>query len=125
MSGSDSGAIRNQTRPIVATTAAGYTLINGTGTFLFFFTPNDGLSHVFYCGATKNVTVAETGGQISVFWTSQGHAFGITLFGGGAGVGNYQTSQTFVADPNTSVSVQQFSALTLGASNVTAGISGG
>lgn len=104
---------------VAQTAVAGYTLINGTGTVpgLTWTAPNDGALHWFTVYALLYVSTAnETGGQISVNFTApNGQAGSEQLFAAGLAVGvRFPSSQPLVCQANTTVSVAQVTALTLG-----------
>jgi Tfp pilus assembly protein PilW len=102
---------------------AGYTLVNGTGTIAQVTTPNDGAVHTVQVSTIIIVSVAETGGQIQTAFTApdnsaqtqQNHAAGL-------GTGLARTSMTLLCRPNTTVTLSQNSALTVGAAVLWASI---
>lgn len=99
-----------------ATPVAGSALQNGTPTFLAYTTPNDGQLHHYLLVAFLNVTVAQTGGLIILAGTCLGQAANINpVFAGGAGAGVSRFSAGGVVDPNTAITVGQFTAMTAGA----------
>lgn len=101
------------------TPAAGFSLINGTPNIIGLTTPNDGQMHSVAVGGGKIVTAAETGGNTVIRWVCGGQSFVAALINGAQVAGNYTSNTLVVAcDPNTTVVVQQSSALTAGASTV-------
>lgn len=107
------------------TPAAGTALINGTQTLCQWTTPNDGVPHDFRVSAIQNVAVLETGGQVQVAFTdSRGNAATSVLFAGGSGVGDQGQSLERLAAPNTTIQVNQSTALTAGTATVDAQIWG-
>lgn len=115
----------NSLTPTARTSTAGFALQNGTPNVLTFNTPNDGNMHEYGVAATLNVTTLEVGGQVSLNWTAGGHAYSVVAFASALAVGNYTFSQPIIADPNTAVTIAQTAALTSGAANAFAAISGG
>jgi hypothetical protein len=101
-----------------ATAVAGYTLVNGTGNVITWTTPNDGLQHRVTIMASLDVTVAETGGQISATYTTPDAGAGNhTLFAAGLGTTPALPAApwTIIVGANTTVTVLQATALTVGA----------
>lgn len=103
----------------VSTPTAGFAKTNGTPIILSLTTPNDGNMHLVTIAIAENVTALETGGQVSIIYTAGGHASGnVILYNGGAAAGFHNQSDTFIytvlADPNTTVTLQQTTALTAG-----------
>ena len=108
--------------------AAGYTLVNGTGTIISWTAATTGAAHYLLIPAVKDVTSNETGGSITLTATlPDGTAVSaVTVIGGGQSTGIYtsggpQFSQIVVKD-GTTVTIAQGSALTAGASVVWAAI---
>jgi hypothetical protein len=94
-------------------------LINGTQTIVSYNVPNDGKQHAINLQAFQSVTVAETGGAVSISVTTGGNTFSpISLFPGGGATGPTRTNFQLAADPGTTVTVTQSSALTAGAAVV-------
>lgn len=113
--------------PVVAkTTPNGTALVNGTPTILSWTAPNDGQLHVATYAFAIDVTVLQTGGAVTVNWTSQGVAHNFQPAAGGLAVGAYYTNagatSQFTVDPGTTVSIVQSSAQTAGAATVAAAI---
>lgn len=100
---------------ITRTPPGGYVLINGTGTIITAPVPNDGQLHPVTVNGVILVTVAETGGQITVSFTLNGGGQLLQIQAGGAGAGQSTSGGLFVADPGTTFTVRQNSALTVGA----------
>lgn len=101
-----------------ATPAAGVALVNGTPGILTWTSPNDGKLHVAMVLGLLNVSVAETGGQVTYSYTSpSGVAHSPQMFASGLGVGDAVFAVSVViVQANTVVSVNQATALTVGAS---------
>jgi hypothetical protein len=125
MSGSDSGRSQSTLTPNVRTAVAGFALQNATPNVVTFTTPNDGQLHAYDVAASLNVTVLEVGGQVSLNYTSGGHAYSVVVFASALAAGNYTFSQNITADPNAAVTIAQTAALTGGAAQIFAAISGG
>ena len=109
---------------LVQTTGdAGFPLQNATPGILSWTAPNDGLMHRVMVITFQNVTSAETGGVVSMTNTDpQGTPHVSGLYAGGSGVGVQYASQLRLVAPGTTVTVNQTSALTLGAATVWAEI---
>jgi hypothetical protein len=111
-----------------ATPAAGFALVNATPTILTWTAPNDGLLHRFQVFAAENVTVGQTGGQVSVTYTlpdgttSSVHA----LFGGGQTPGDNTPGQDFsiTIKAGGTVTIAQTQAMSVGTAVVWAEIWG-
>src|SRR5579862_5196763 len=117
---------QDQAAPVLAAQAAtplaGTALVNGTPNLLQWTAPNDGQVHSFNVAATAHVTLALTGGQIQVKWTSAGVNQVSTLLAGGEAAGTYVGlflgnggNGPQQCDPGTTVTIQQTSAVTAGA----------
>lgn len=111
-----------------ATTVAGYTLVNGTGNVITWTTPNDGKLHRFMLFYSMDITSNETGGAISVTFTSPGGTsvtYGILPASQNAGW-NFGETPAFsaIAKANTTVAIAQTTALTAGAAKLQAEIWG-
>lgn len=100
------------------TPAGGFALQNATPVVYTWTTPNDGNLHGFEAYAALTVTLAETGGATKVLWTINGVAQQATVFANALAVGTTVNTVQAVADPNTTVTLQQTSALTAGASKI-------
>lgn len=99
-----------------ATPAAGFALQNGTPVIFTWTPPNDGQAHAVLIGANLDVTVAETGGGVVLTCNlPDGSAGNPPVFSGGAGVGTFSFSQFRMVQAGQPVTLQQSSALTLGA----------
>ena len=110
-----------------ATPVAGYALINGTGNVITWTAPNDGAEHRFAALAAISVATNETGGAIIITGTNpDGTAFSHSLSAGGSSVGDVQAANSFlrVIEAGSTVTVQQSTALTLGAATLWAEIWG-
>lgn len=124
----DAGHVHAGLSLVAATGAGGYTLVNGTGTVISWSVPNDGQRHRFMLVYSMDITVNETGGAISVVFTSPGSTavtYGI-LPGSQTAGWNFGEAPAFCsfAKPGTTVSISQTSALTAGAAVLTADIWG-
>lgn len=109
------------------TPQAGFALQNGTPVIVSWTAPNDGQQHYFQFGGSRNVTVLEVGGQITLTFTPPGGAAQVTIViaAGGSGVGDaILNPEIGVIGPGTTVTLQQTSALTSGACMVSAAIWG-
>lgn len=102
-----------------STPVAGYTLVNATGVILSWTAPNDGNIHLVQLATALRVTSPETGGQIQFKFSSpDGTAGGVSQVSGGglaAGVYNGSAIPVTMVGPNTTVTVEQTSALSIGA----------
>ena len=102
---------------VATTLAAGFALQNATPNILTWTAPNDGQTHAVIVNAFKIVTVAETGGNVTIAYTCGGQAKTVTVAPGGAAIGTYPENWAgFVCDPGTTVTLAQQTALTAGAS---------
>jgi len=105
-----------------ATPAAGYALVNGTGTIISWTAPNDGQLHRVLFFGTLHVTSSETGGAVNVNFTSPDGISNANqaVFSAshGGGVFGPDKAGLVVVEAGTVVSVQQGSALTGGASTL-------
>lgn len=119
--------ISNPTAPVLPgarTPLTGFAKVNGTPTVLTVQIPNDGQTHPVLVTYQKLTTVAETQGAMRVNYTLNGSAnFLPGLDAGGAGIGTQNANASIEADPGTTVTLAQTSALTAGASTVFASIS--
>lgn len=96
---------------------AGVAMVNGTPGILSWTVPNDGQAHRVSVVGDKHVTVNETGGAVTMSWASpDGGAGTSTLFAGGQAAGLFGSSLDRVVQAGSVVTVQQSSALTVGAS---------
>jgi hypothetical protein len=115
-----------------ATPAAGYTLVNGTGTIISWTAPNDGQLHWVIVFGLGHVTSPQTGGQINISFTApDGTAKSAAYDGGGHGTGVFEPNNgggtgypAILVQAGSAVSVVQQTALTAGASLFWAGIWG-
>ncbi len=104
---------------LAATGAAGYSLVNGTGTIISWTAPNDGAVHrVILAGQLRVSGATETGGQIVLTWTlPDASASGNQqVVGGSQAVGVHPINGSFniMCQANTTVTLTQASALTAG-----------
>lgn len=125
MSGSDSGAIRTPTNlpPIASIRNQG--LINGTNTPLSTTVGSSNVTHLFYVATAVNVTVAETGGQITLTYTIANAVQTVVMDPGGHGLGQFTNGVVIAVDHGTQIQINQASALTLGTAALYAAIAGG
>jgi len=102
-----------------ATTAAGYTLINGTGTVISWTAPSDGALHRFIIYADLYVTSAETGGSIGFTYTLPNGTVTpvIPLFSAGQPAGNVlpDNATLFLMESGGTVTLSQTLGLSAGA----------
>ena len=103
---------------LAATPAAGFALQNATPNIITWTAPNDGVNHRVQIFGGKRVTVGETGGVVQVNATDPGGgAIARQLDPGGHVAGDFvYTAAQFLVQAGTTVTVQQSSALTVGAS---------
>jgi len=96
---------------------AGFALQNATPNILTWTAPNDGLPHRVAVFGGVRCSVAETGGVIQINATDlAGGNIARQLDAGGHGVGSFVfTSSMILVQPGSVVTVQQSSALSLGA----------
>lgn len=101
---------------VAITPAGGIGLINGTQNLLQYTTPNDGRQHLIVVSAVANITVAETGGTVVINYTVGGTNGQPQLLAGNTAPQLLAANQNaFMADPNTTVTIIQSTALTAGA----------
>lgn len=108
-----------------ATPEAGFAFQNGTPTIISWTAPNDGQEHraLFIC--SDQVTSALTGGQVTVAFTNPGGGTQtITLLTANGAVGAHHTLDGGIIGPGTTVTIQQATAVTLGAGTIWAEILG-
>jgi len=105
---------------LASTGLNGYTLQNASSVpIISCIVPNDGNLHRFIVFAALHVTSAETGGQITVTYTlPDGTVPSHTLFAAGLGLGDAVPALPYMitVKPGTIISIQQLTALTVGAS---------
>lgn len=107
---------------LVATTGATgtpYTLVNGTGNIISWTAPNDGNMHRVHIFSVMHVSVVEVGGQIQVAftWPDGSGSPTATVYGSAQAVGYHGPSNNdFLVEANTTLTLQQSSALTSGTS---------
>lgn len=110
---------------VADTGTTGIALTNGTGVLsgMSWTAPSDGNLHLVSCAAFQYVTSAETGGACKLeATTTQGPTMLVVIFAGGAGTGIGTVNTQILVEPGQSVSLQQTSALTVGASTLYAQI---
>ena len=101
---------------VSATPAAGVAMANGTPTFATWTAPNDGQLHWVQVYIEVHVTVAQTGGGVSMTATSpDGVTASPSVDAGGHAAGITTANLQRAVQAGSVVSVQQSSALTLGA----------
>lgn len=97
----------------------GYTLVNGTGPVISWTAPNDGNLHSVVITAVLVVSSAETGGTIAQVATNpDGTQRTFTLIAAGQGTGaspGGALNQLWPIAPGGTVTIEQYSALTIGA----------
>lgn len=95
----------------------GFALQNGTPNILTWTAPNDGVPHRVTVFGGVRCSNAETGGVIQINATDlAGGGIARQLDAGGHGVGSFVfTASLILVQPGTTVTVQQSSALTVGA----------
>lgn len=111
---------------LATTGLGGFALQNATPTILTWNVPNDGAMHQFWISESTVVTVAQTGGILTLAWTSpDGGARTVQVDAGSHGTGLANTSFTGrVCAPNTTVTLSQTSAQTAGTATAYATIVG-
>jgi len=114
---------------LAATPAAGYTMINGTGTIITWTAPNDGNLHYVLVFSIKHVTSNETGGDVNLAFTNPAGGTKTTDFiGAGKTIDDYACDfpqwQFLVTTGGGTVTLAQNTALTGGASKVYAALWG-
>jgi hypothetical protein len=95
-----------------------YTLVNGTGNIITWTAPNDGALHRVLLIATLYVSSAETGGSINMAFTlPNGTSAGApqVMAGGQSGGTKFPSASTFLVEANTTITLEQASALSGGA----------
>lgn len=105
---------------LVASTGAGFALVNATPVFLSWTAPADGQNHRVLLIGELIVSVAETGGACTLTGTApNGGAISSVIIGGGAAAGYHGlTNNVFSIKSGTTLAIQQTTALTLGAGTV-------
>jgi len=108
-----------------ATPAAGYPLVNGTGTILSWTTPNDGAQHRIMLFSSILVASTETGGLIQIRWQGPGatanqdtQIFAANLTGQTASQPPSNQPTLLVVQPNYTVLLRQASAMTAGSATL-------
>ena len=95
-------------------------LINGMQTMLSATVPSDNNHHAYAITGVVVVTTNETGGQVNLNYTCGGLSYALQQVAAGQVVGRYPFSTIIIADPASTVSIFQYSALTGGAANLSA-----
>jgi|SRR5215469_13744344 len=102
-----------------ATANAGIALINGTQNFVSWTTPNDGNNHRAQVMFVLDVTVAQTGGATGATFTAPDGTVNtnVVFLAGSNGTGSHLWGfNSFILAPNTTLTVLQQSAQTVGTS---------
>lgn len=113
---------------VAATPLPGFPLQNATPNILAWTSPNDGKLHTVLAQGLVNITVAQTGGQLSLNYTLNGVAQSQTVNLGGNGIGisflgaAVAGRNTIVCDPGTTVTLAQTTAQTAGAATLWASL---
>lgn len=103
-------------RKVGDTGTAGVAKINGTQNILTWTAPNDTNQHRVQVTYEQRVTIAETGGAVTLTFTDPGgNGASRSLEAGGGGVANASATQDVLIAPNTVATLSQSSALTAGA----------
>ena len=108
-----------------ATAVTGYTLVNGTGNVITWTAPNDGLMHRALITASLDVTSGESGGQIGLNFTTPDNVSSPfqQMFAAALSANAYAgTCYAVNVRANTSVNINQVTALTGGAAKLFAEI---
>lgn len=98
----------------------GAALQNGTPVLVTWTAPNDGQMHFVLALAEQHVTVAETGGAVTLSASTPdgGASVNAGVFAGGSGVGGAAAFTARFLAPGATLTIQQTSALTVGAAVV-------
>lgn len=107
----------------VVAIAVAFAKTGGTPNIFTWTAPSDGNPHQVVLTASNNCTSAETGGQVQLSYTINGTVKTPAVFAGGAGVGVTVFTTAITVDPGTTVTLSQSTALTAGATNVSAVLS--
>jgi len=103
---------------LVATTGvAGFALQNATPTILTWTAPNDGNAHSVQWAGEIRVSVAQTGGQLTLSFTdpsNQGASTTVDNGGHGVGFNPMSNYRAVMVAPGTTVTLAQSTAMTLG-----------
>lgn len=104
-------------KKVISTGAAGLAKQNATPTFFTYNVPNDGNLHDIMGFGQLAIASSETGGNVQFY--RNGTAL-LNMFNGGqGGPGNVGMSPiTYTAQPGETITIQQTSALTVGASTM-------
>lgn len=100
---------------VASTGAAGYTLVNGTGTIFTWTAPSDSALHRVLLLVTLGVTSAETGGQLQLSGTNPAGTTANQSFLSAQGTGNHEAQFSLQVQAGSTVTLSQNTALTAGA----------
>jgi hypothetical protein len=120
----DAGHVHKSFARLATTGTAGFALQNGTPSIITWTAPSDSAIHVFTCISVAHVTSTETGGTVQVVYQSPisgaGNHFSQIIAGALSTDSSGQTGTTIfgLAQPGTTVTVEQTTALTAGAATV-------
>jgi hypothetical protein len=104
---------------LATTTLSGFVLQNATPNIFTWTAPNDGKLHMIFLSALTVVTSAETGGAWGINLTEADNTVRTPgLSAGSLGTGATRSFTSYMIQPNTVVTVEQTSALTVGAATV-------
>ena len=103
-----------------ATTTSGYTLVNSTGNILTWTSPNDGAQHRYKVFAQQVVTSAMTGGEIAIVFTAVNGTVETQQFSAPALSAGFYGPGSFafldgLVEANTTLTIEQFTAMSAGA----------
>jgi hypothetical protein len=110
--------------PVGNSGAAGFALQNGTSTIFSWTAPNDGNVHTVELYSVKKIAVQEVGGAVAFHFTwPDGTPNSPGLYAGGQAAGlttqvAFGYAGTVLVEPGSTISIQQSSALTGGASTL-------
>jgi hypothetical protein len=103
---------------------SGFVLVNGTGTIISWTAPNDGAKHRAQLFFSAAVTSNLTGGQVRLTYTIGAQTSTVNILAGGNTTGGYPllNPANVIIDPNTTITLSQQTAMTVGAATVWAEI---
>ena len=104
----------------IAEIAQSVPLVNGTPVIFSELVPADGNVHFFSLIAGLVVTTNETGGAVQIQYRLGGNLNTIAVFAAAQLTGSFVFSTSFAADPGSTITLSQSSALTAGASKISA-----